>query len=232
MFISFLLHQNALKTDLLYRKSIGNTVDYVRSMDRKRFIRSHLPWHLLPSEIESVNPKIIYTARNPKDLCVSFYHYCKLIHGLNGTFDDFCEMFLSDQSPIGSYWKHVLPFWNRKDEDNILFLKYEDMNRNLQKVVSQCAEFMAVDLELSEEAMNKICDHLNFKKMQTNPAVNLDPLINHEANNVPKNNDTEKFIRKGKIGDWKNYIGKEMSEKFDVWIDKNTTGSNLEFDYE
>lgn len=68
--------------------------------------------------------------------------------------------------------------------------------------------------------------------MQKNPAVNLDPLINHEANNVPKNNDTEKFIRKGKIGDWRNYINREMSDKFDIWIEENTRGSNLVFDYE
>lgn len=53
------------------------------------------------------------------------------MHGLKGDFSDFMELFLKERTPIGSYWNHVLPFWQRRNESNILFLKYEDMNRNL-----------------------------------------------------------------------------------------------------
>ena len=34
--------------------------------DRQRFIKSHLPWEMLPEDISETNPKIIYVARNPK----------------------------------------------------------------------------------------------------------------------------------------------------------------------
>ncbi|XP_037951912.1 luciferin sulfotransferase-like [Teleopsis dalmanni] len=229
--------------------SIGNTVDVVRNTPRPRFIRSHLPWHLLPQSFESVKPKIIYTARNPKDLCVSFYYYCKLMHGLHGPFEDFLELFLDERSPIGSYWNHVLPFWKRSQDPNVLFIKYEDMNRNLPSIVRKCAKFLNVQYEVTDESLIKICEHLKFDKMQVNPAVNLDPILNNNIfnnnnnnnnNNVINNGDQHrdkengdcKFIRKGKIGDWKNYISDEMSKRFDEWIDQNTKGSGLIFEYE
>lgn len=52
--------------------------------------------------------KVIYTARNPKDMCVSFYHYCVLVHNLKGTFEEFCELFLKGTAPIGPVWDHIL----------------------------------------------------------------------------------------------------------------------------
>lgn len=40
--------------------------------------------------------QIIYVTRNPKDTCVSFYHYCKKFHNMMGSFEDFAELFLED----------------------------------------------------------------------------------------------------------------------------------------
>lgn len=36
--------------------------------------------------------------RNPKDIAVSYYHYCKLIHDFHGTLEIFCELFLRGKS--------------------------------------------------------------------------------------------------------------------------------------
>jgi len=217
--------------------AFGNTVETVRNMARPRFARSHLPWHLLPAELETVKPKIIYTARNPKDLCVSFYHYCKLMHNLQGSFEAFVDLFLDGYTPIGPYWQHVLPFWQRSLDSNILFLKYEDMNRDLPAVLRKCARFLDVEQLLTNENMQRICEHLKFDQMQNNTAVNMEPVLAHpeNANNNNNGQDNEaktRFIRKGKIGDWKNHFTSEMSERFDDWIEKNTRGSGLKFDYE
>lgn len=27
------------------------------------------------------------------------------------------------------YWKHIAGFWEKKDQENVLFIKYEDMKR-------------------------------------------------------------------------------------------------------
>ncbi|XP_013114284.1 luciferin sulfotransferase [Stomoxys calcitrans] len=219
--------------------ALGNTVDTVQNMKRPRFARSHLPWHLLPKDLETSRAKIIYTSRNPKDLCVSFYYYCKLMHGLQGSIDDFLQLFMDELTPIGSYWKHVLPFWklSRQFESNVLFLKYEDMKRNLPETIQKCADFLNINYELKEEDMARICEHLKFDKMQNNPAVNLDPILSRCDSNgngtVGSSSGTgTKFIRKGQIGDWKNYISAEMNKNFDKWMAENLKDSGLSFETE
>lgn len=221
-----LLELSALfaKDQIKWLKEMGNSVDYVDHLISPRFIKSHLPFEILPNAINTIKPRIIYTSRNPKDLCVSYYFYLKLAHQLTGTFDEFCEIFLTDHAPMGSFWSHTLTFWNKRNDSNVYFLKYEDMINDLPTVIRDCAKFLGVTDVLNDEANIKtLCDHLQFQKMQHNPAVNLEPIVE---------NNTIKFIRKGQIGDWRNYMSDELSERFDQWIKVNSEGTGLIFDYE
>jgi hypothetical protein len=66
-------------------------MDIVRELSCPRVIQTHLPWSLLPAQIRdgAKHPKIIYVARNPKDVSVSFYHHRVLIEGYRGSLDDY-----------------------------------------------------------------------------------------------------------------------------------------------
>ncbi|KAH8406958.1 hypothetical protein KR222_001295 [Zaprionus bogoriensis] len=203
--------------------SFGNTVDQVRNLSRPRYARSHLSWQLLPRQFESVKPKIVYTARNPKDLCVSYYHYCKLLHGINGDFEQFVDLFLGGHTPMGSYWKHVLPFWKRSFDDNVLFIKYEEMITDLPAVVRRCAKFLNVSKLLNDASLQQLCDHLRFDSMRNNKAINLETVLPPSET---------KFIRNGKIGDWRNYMSDTMSARFDAWSEEHLRGCGLKFDYD
>lgn len=116
-----------------FAEELGNSVEQVENMPSPRFIKTHLPAPLLPERLAAVKPKVVYVTRNPKDMCVSYYHYCKLIHGLRGSFDEFCDLFIRGKTPIGPIWDHILGFWDQRDEPNVLFLKYEDMKRVRKK---------------------------------------------------------------------------------------------------
>lgn len=210
------------------QKTWGNSVERVNQLPSPRFIKSHIPWQLLPRALCSVKPKIIYTSRNPKDLCVSYFYYCQLVHDLQGTFEEFCDVFLSGNAPIGDVSTHMLEFWRMRDDPNVLFLKYEDMKRDLPHIIRQCAAFMGNGITLTEEDLTRMTTHLDVEKMQKNPAVNLEPIIGTQE----LDRKGVKFIRKGQIGDWKNYMTPEMSAKFDQWIEEKFAGSGLEFEYE
>lgn len=122
----------------------------------------------------------------------------------------------------------MLAFWNMRHEPNVLFLKYEDMKKDLASTILICAKFLGVDNRISETDVAQMCDHLNFDRMQKNPAVNIEsyvPLIGDKDKNV-------QFIRKGQIGDWKNYMSSELSARFDEWTKHHTDGTGLEFEYE
>jgi len=219
-------------------KSLGNSVTHVEKLPSPRYTKTHLPEPLLPISLDQVKPKIIYTARNPKDLCVSYYHYFLLVHDAKGaSFEDFCDLILDDKAPYGSIWQHMLAYWRRRSEPNILFLKYEDMKRDLPTVIEKCIVFL--DLKpLTDDQLAQLCEYLKFKRMQTNSAVNLEAIMynrkSDDGTNVEsvENRPANKFIRKGEVGDWKNYMSDEMSARFDAWIEKRFRGTGLEFEYE
>ncbi|XP_048505631.1 luciferin sulfotransferase-like [Athalia rosae] len=202
---------------------LGNSVENVERTPSPRYVKSHLPWDLLPSQLKIKKPKIIYVTRNPKDACVSFYYYCKLLHGLKGTFEEFAELFLQGMVPMGSFWNHVLKFWEHRNDENILFLTYEEMQKDQAGAIRKTAKFLNKVVTASQ--VSGLCEHLKFSKMAANPAVNLEYMIG-------KSEDSDlKFIRKGKVGDWRNHMSVELAERFDQWTEINTKGSGLKLEY-
>lgn len=168
-------------------------------------------------------------ARNPKDTCISYYHHSRLIEGYRGNFDDFCKLFLSGKITFGPFWHNVLSFWNRRHDENLLFLKYEDMRRDLDSVIRRVAAF--IGKELTEEQIERLKGHLSFESMKKNRSVNYEGLVELHAKFGLVEPDKEgAFMRAGAVGGYKAVMSPETIEKFDVWTAENTKGTGLTFD--
>lgn len=63
----------------------------------KRFIKTHLPMSLLPPKILET-AKVVYVARDPRDVAVSCYHHAKLfkMSGCKTGFKEFWNIFRRD----------------------------------------------------------------------------------------------------------------------------------------
>nr|XP_039249224.1 sulfotransferase 1C2-like isoform X1 [Styela clava] len=198
--------------------------------NKQRVIKTHLPYEILPAEIRNGKKcKIIYVARNPKDLCVSYFHFHRMITGLPNpeTWREFLSKFCSDNVVGGSWFDHTLKFWEKYQDDKqrIYFVKYEDLKKDLRKEVESISKFLGK--ELSGEQMDAISKHCTFGSMSKNKKTNMSPLAKYGMD-VAKS----KFMRKGEVGDWKNYFTINQSSAFDRMYQEKVEGSGLDITFE
>ena len=104
-----------------------------------------------------------------------------------------------------------------------MFLKYEDLKKDLPDSVKTIAQFMGYGLD--DATIDKITRQSTFDSMKDDPLANL-PL------GFPVVSGSTPFIRKGMIGDWKNHFSDEQSAKFDAEYTKRMSGTGLVFDFE
>ncbi|XP_029040843.2 luciferin sulfotransferase-like [Osmia bicornis bicornis] len=203
-----------------------DSLAYVKNKPNPRFIKTHLPFHLLPRQIRTgeKKPKIIYVVRNPKDTCVSYYHHCKLIEGYHGDFNTFCRLFLGDKLNYAPYWDHIIEFWKKRNDPNMLFLKYEDMKADLPAVIKKTAAFLNKPVPVS--GMKGLLEHLSFANMKTNPAVNFEKVINDIKKFRPIDGNDE-FMRSGKVNQWKEAMPENIILQFDKLTKEKLSVHNI-----
>ncbi|XP_074643448.1 sulfotransferase 1 family member D1-like isoform X3 [Tubulanus polymorphus] len=180
-----------------------------------RFIKTHLPWQLLPDEVYTKKPKIIYVARNAKDVSVSYYHFCRTLTFLNfdGDFTEFFRMFVDGTVSYGPWRDHITDYWEARNEANILYLTYEELQQDVHSVIGKIADFLGKPL--NDERIKLIAFHCRFDNMKRNTAINYNWL--KEMGIASKESP---FMRKGITGDWKNYYSKEMFDEIEDYVDK------------
>lgn len=142
-----------------------DTIGKVEKLARPRHIKSHLPLALLPKQLWTVRPKIIYTARNPKDVTTSFMHHYKHLQGFRGSQKDFLDGMLADKIMYCPQIKHATEFWAISHLDHLLFLHYEDMKRHLPEVLQNVCHFFGKSF--TKEQLNGLQRHLMFDTMRS-----------------------------------------------------------------
>lgn len=204
-------------------------VKFIEQMPSPRMIKCHLHHFLLPEQLQKGKGRIIYVARNPKDIVTSFFRLMQWGDGLteqDSTWDLFVDAFVSGTGHNGSWSKHVLEFWKRRDDKSVLFLKYEDMIKDLPKAVRTIAKFL--NREISDEDVSRICEHCHVDNMRKNDKVNMSYW--RDVKQVFDNTDGG-FINQGKAGVWKQLLTPDKIEKINDLL-KEIEGSGLSFDEE
>ncbi|XP_031350290.1 sulfotransferase 1E1-like isoform X2 [Photinus pyralis] len=148
---------------------LRDSIEYLNQIKNQRFIKTHLPCSLLPNDIKyhRKTPKIIYVVRNPKDVCISYYHHFRNIVGFKGGVEDFFELFINDTILYAPYWKHVIGYYNIKHLSNVLIIKYEDMKRDLKAVIIKVQRFLESE-PLTDKQLRLISQRCKKKR---NPSV-------------------------------------------------------------
>nr|XP_056712368.1 amine sulfotransferase-like [Euleptes europaea] len=199
------------------------SMDYI-SRPSPRLFAAHLPYYLVPKGLRNKRAKVIYVARNPKDVLVSYYHFTRMAVKFETAenFDDFMERFLAGEVLASSWLDHVEGWYAHKGDFNILFLTYEEMKKDLRNSVLKICTFLGK--KLTEDELQAVVDKATFDKMRVDPRANYE----HMPADI-LDQDKGRFLRKGTIGDWKNIMTVAQSERFDSVFKERLQNLPLKF---
>lgn len=205
-------------------KPMLSGVDAANAMKSPRLLKTHLPIQLVPPSFWEKNVKVIYVARNAKDCMVSYFHFQRMNKGLPdpGTWNEYFSTFLAENVAWGSWFDHVIGWWKVKDKHQILYVFYEDMIEDPRREIRKICTFLGK--ELTEEVVDAIQHHTSFDAMKDNPMTNCSVLPSSIFDQS-----ISPFIRKGKVGDWKNHFLVAQNIVFDEEYKKKMEGSGLNF---
>ncbi|KAI8500225.1 sulfotransferase 1 [Branchiostoma belcheri] len=125
----------------------------------------------------------------------------------------FCEDFLSGKEVHGSFFDHVLSWWEKRDDPHFIFLKYEDMKKDIASEVKKIATFLEADLDA--DTIAGIAENCTFEGMK----ATLDN---------SRYSDRRVMARK----DWKNHFTDEQNQAFDALYEEKLKGTGLDFEFE
>ena len=120
--------------------------------------------------------QIVYVTRNPRDCFVSFFNHIKALKGYAGSFDLCADAFLKDECV---YWtpfmQNVKSYWDKRHEPNIIFITYEDMKRDLPKVIREVSSFLGKPV--AEKDIPVLADFISFENMKATPTMNKQGMV-------------------------------------------------------
>lgn len=207
--------------------------DWTPTLPLRTFF-SHLP---LSRSTMGEEAKYVYVARNPWDVCVSFYHMAtnaSVYEFQDGTFEEFVQAFIEGNFGYGDYFEHVASGYALRNQPNVFFMTYEELKNNTTDIVLKLAHFLGAEhgkaLKEDEELLKQLLERSSAESMRSILVLDAKEGLNDEwkellsrANPTWKNGydgDENKYavVRTAKIGGWKEYFTPELLRRMEMRI--------------
>lgn len=194
-----------------------------------RFFKSHLPAYLLPKDLWTVKPKIIYMARDPKDSAVSRFYQAQK-HALFEKRplikkEDFFEQVLNDQLSFSPYHDHVLSFWQLRHLDHVLFMSYEELSADQFGGIKRISEFLGCSYD--DGQLRTLVDHVSFDSLKKNfPLTSQFPYV---IDKTLKQDPNLSHCRKGKVGGYRDEMSEDFIKRFDECTEDKLIDSDFKY---
>ncbi|XVE60982.1 hypothetical protein DITRI_Ditri06bG0004300 [Diplodiscus trichospermus] len=213
-----------------YKLYANNQIPDLSNLPNPRLFATHVPFASLHESIKNnPNCKVVYLCRNPFDTFISSWHFINKVKPdslpplpLEEAFNMYCKGVVG----FGPFWEHMLGYWNQSLErpDKVLFLKYEDMKRDVISHLKALAKFLGLPFEVEEEKegvaeeIAKLCSFDKMKELEVN-----------KSGKAIKNFENKHLFRKGEVGDWVNHLSPSMVEQLSKVMEEKFGGSGLNF---
>ncbi|XP_036961263.1 cytosolic sulfotransferase 3-like [Acanthopagrus latus] len=188
-----------------------------------RIIKTHFPVQFVPKSFWEQNCKMVYVARNAKDNMVSYFHFDRMnvVQPAPGDWNSYFHRFMEGKLTFGSWYDHVSNWWKKKQTySNIHYMFYEDMIEDTGREIDKLCSFLG--LSPSAEEKKQIAGGVQFDNMKKNKMTNYSTIPVMDFKISP-------FMRKGKVGDWKNHFTVAQNEEFEEDYKKKMKDPTLHF---
>ncbi|XP_030232738.1 cytosolic sulfotransferase 3 isoform X2 [Gadus morhua] len=198
--------------------------DLANSLDTSpRLIKTHLPVQLIPKSFWEQKCRVVYVARNAKDNAVSYFHFNRMdsVQPEPGDWNSFLQNYMEGQMAFGSWFDHVTGWWERKQSHPKLhYMLFEDMVEDTGREIDKLCSFLGLTSTAAEK--EQIRRQSQFDNMKKDDMANYSSAIVMDFKISP-------FMRKGKVGDWKNHFTVAQNEQFDEEYHKKMNNTTLHF---
>jgi hypothetical protein len=178
----------------------------MRRLPRPRILKSH-------ECFQPHYPRLIYVARDPRDVAISFYHHNVKWRNIpdNYPMEEFVPRFMAAEFDTrwGSWSDHIMSWLSmRQGRKEFLFLRYEDMKKDPAGALRQIAAFLREssfsNLDIDEQRLARAVELSSPERMRK--------LEKEEAGKwvLTKQTRSDKpFVRTANAGGWKSVLSKK-----------------------
>jgi len=164
-------------------------------------------------------PRVIFLVRDPRDVAVSFYHYCRKTRALPDGFplDEFVPRFVAAKTVayadrLGSWEDHTLSWIRmRQGQDNFLLIRYEDLLSTPAQALTKAAALLRIDpsSERIERAIN-LSSASHMRSLEQKQWKQFSPTRDSRQD--------ISFVREAKSGAWRKQLSDNSVRIIeDVW---------------
>jgi hypothetical protein len=189
-------------------KTVKAILDQYEAIADPRIFKTHCTWEQTPG---TDTARIILSSRDPRDCCTSYYHHVmdmtdearqRIGTDRHKSFDDVFESWMD----FAGWYRNIQGWWPHVNEDNVLWLRYEDMKLDLPGSVDRILDFL--DWDITAEERERAIEYSSFDWMH----VHADKFTRQLAMDKPAFKPGG-LIRKGRVGDHKTLLSAEQERR-------------------
>jgi hypothetical protein len=171
--------------------------------------------------------KYIIVVRDPGDALLSEYHFFEGMFFERGsiTLEAFARGYFIPRREI---CRHVLSYWSRRNDEDVLPLCYENIKTDLPRTIEKVADFVGIPLD--DELRQIVLRQSDIGFMREHKEQFEDHIVRKArsaAMRLPPDGRLNK-VRNGQVGESKDCVSDEIMKELDeVWREEITTKIGL-----